>query len=171
MQKVRLGAAGRGAAPLRAQLLQAVAMGGVAAAVCDGPLSAARSRDPLLCTPMPIDGVLCNEKLLNAVLHGPRRSAGCDVVAWGPWAATLGSPGSIFPATAARSWAPARLGPDEGKYSFRRFDGMVAVAGRGPVALMARCTNTAGVSQALTPNWNPGGFMRACVETTHVVLS
>jgi DMSO/TMAO reductase YedYZ molybdopterin-dependent catalytic subunit len=70
-----------------------------------------------------------------------------------------------------RSWAPARLGPDEGKYSFRRFDGMVAVAGRGPVALMARCTNTAGVSQALTPNWNPGGFMRACVETTHVVLS
>lgn len=69
------------------------------------------------------------------------------------------------------SWTPARLGPDEGKYSFRRFDGMVAVAGKGPVALMARCTNTAGVSQAMTPNWNPGGFMRACVETTHVVLS
>ena len=78
MQKVRLGAAGRGAAPLRAQLLQAVAMGGVAAAVCDGPLSAARSRDPLLCTPMPIDGVLWNGKLLNAVLHGPRRSASRD---------------------------------------------------------------------------------------------
>ncbi|HXA38396.1 MAG TPA: molybdopterin-dependent oxidoreductase [Phenylobacterium sp.] len=70
-----------------------------------------------------------------------------------------------------RSWAPSTLGPDEGKYSFRRFDGAVRIAGRGPVALMARCTNTAGVTQPMTPNWNPAGFMRGCVETTHVVLA
>jgi hypothetical protein len=36
---------------------------------------------------------------------------------------------------------------------------------------MARCTNTAGVTQPMTPNWNPAGFMRGCVETTHVVLA
>jgi hypothetical protein len=66
---------GRRAVLLRAQLLQAEAMGGAGAGSCDGPLSAARSRDPLLCTPMPIDGG-CNEKLLNAGSMGPRRSAG-----------------------------------------------------------------------------------------------
>ena len=70
-----------------------------------------------------------------------------------------------------RTWAAARLGTDEGKYSFRRFDGAVRVAGAGPLALMARCTNAAGVTQPMTPNWNPGGFMRGCVETTHVVMA
>jgi hypothetical protein len=69
-----------------------------------------------------------------------------------------------------RSWTAASLGPDEGKYSFRRFDLTVPTPGPGPLALMARCTNTAGVVQSLTPNWNPGGFMRGCIETTHVVL-
>ena len=70
-----------------------------------------------------------------------------------------------------RTWGLATLGSDQGKYSFRRFDGAVRTAGKGPMALMARCTNTAGVTQSMTPNWNPGGFMRACVETTKVVLS
>ncbi len=70
-----------------------------------------------------------------------------------------------------RTWAPATLGPDQGKYGFRRFDGAVRVAGAGSLALMARCTSTAGVTQPMTPNWNPGGFMRGCVETTHVVIA
>ena len=70
-----------------------------------------------------------------------------------------------------RTWRPARLGPDQGKYGFRRFDGEVSIAARGPVPFMARCTNTAGVTQPMTPNWNPGGFMRACVETTIVTFA
>ena len=74
-------------------------------------------------------------------------------------------------ADGGRSWTLAKLRPDEGKYGFRRFDGTVSVAGRGPVSLMARCTNTSGVTQPATANWNSGGFMRGCVETTKVVLS
>lgn len=35
---------------------------------------------------------------------------------------------------------------------------------------MTRCTSTAGVVQPMTPNWNPGGFMRGCVETTTVTF-
>jgi len=73
-------------------------------------------------------------------------------------------------ADAGRSWTPATLGPDQGKYGFRRFAGAVRASRRGPMALMARCTNAAGVTQPMTPNWNPGGFMRGCVETTRVVL-
>jgi DMSO/TMAO reductase YedYZ molybdopterin-dependent catalytic subunit len=73
-------------------------------------------------------------------------------------------------ADGGRSWTPTTLGPDEGKYGFRRFDGVVRPSRRGPATLIARCTNAAGATQPLAPNWNPGGFMRACVETTHVVL-
>jgi DMSO/TMAO reductase YedYZ molybdopterin-dependent catalytic subunit len=70
-----------------------------------------------------------------------------------------------------RTWSQAKLGPDEGKYSFRRFDGIVPASGKGALGVMSRCTNAAGAAQPMTPNWNPGGFMRSCVETTHVVLS
>ena len=74
-------------------------------------------------------------------------------------------------ADGGRSWSPARLGPDMGRYSFRRFDADLPLRGRGPLSLITRCTNTEGAVQAMTPNWNPGGFMRDCVETTTVVVA
>ena len=70
-----------------------------------------------------------------------------------------------------RSWHPTRLGPDAGRYSFRRFDATVRVPRPGVVTLMTRCTNSNGVTQPITPNWNPGGFMRGCVEITTLTLT
>jgi DMSO/TMAO reductase YedYZ molybdopterin-dependent catalytic subunit len=61
------------------------------------------------------------------------------------------------------SWHAARLGPDAGRYSFRRFDAVVPVA-RGGAVLMARCTAGDGREQPLVPNWNPSGFARNVVE-------
>lgn len=74
-------------------------------------------------------------------------------------------------ADGGRSWTPASLGPDQGRFSFRRFDGVVRLPGRGAQALMARCTSAAGVTQPMAPNWNPSGFMRGCVEITRVTVS
>lgn len=74
-------------------------------------------------------------------------------------------------ADGGRTWTAARLGRDEGRYSFRRFDGVLPAAKPGALSLMARCTNSAGVTQPMTPNWNPGGFMRGCVETTEVTVA
>ena len=71
-------------------------------------------------------------------------------------------------ADGGRHWYRARLGADHGRYSFRRGDGQVPRPGRGRVALMARCWNSAGVAQPMTPIWNPGGYMRGNVETTIV---
>ena len=64
------------------------------------------------------------------------------------------------------SWTAAKLGPDEGTYSFRRwtFDA-TAPAAAGPLAILARCTNTDGVMQPMEQPWNPGGFMRNGIET------
>ncbi|MGH6785244.1 MAG: molybdopterin-dependent oxidoreductase [Novosphingobium sp.] len=64
-----------------------------------------------------------------------------------------------------KSWSAAKLGRDEGKYSFRRFEGAVAMPAAGEVRLACRCTNAAGVAQPLAMNWNPNGYMRAGVET------
>lgn len=70
-----------------------------------------------------------------------------------------------------RTWHAASLGPDEGRYSFRRFDMTLRVPHAGRFTLLSRCTNTHGVTQPMTPNWNPGGFMRGCVEASRVRLT
>lgn len=71
-------------------------------------------------------------------------------------------------ADGGRSWQPARLGPDLGRYSFRRWDAQLPLAGRGRTALMARCRNSAGAVQPMTPIWNPSGYLRGNVETTWI---
>lgn len=69
-----------------------------------------------------------------------------------------------------KTWQPTSLGKDEGKYSFRRWETHLTPA-KGKSALMVRCTNSAGVAQPATPNWNPAGFMRNVIETTPIVAS
>jgi hypothetical protein len=73
-----------------------------------------------------------------------------------------------FSADAGATWQAARLGPDEGKYSFRAWQAIFSVPTHGSHTLMVRCTNTDGVVQPGTPNWNPSGFMRNVIETTQV---
>jgi hypothetical protein len=36
---------------------------------------------------------------------------------------------------------------------------------------MARCTNTSGVGQSATPNWNPAGLARNAVEMVQVTVA
>ena len=62
------------------------------------------------------------------------------------------------------NWSATELGPDEGAYGFRQWRTQVTAPASGDLDLMLRCTNVAGVSQPLQPNWNPGGFMRNIVE-------
>jgi hypothetical protein len=69
------------------------------------------------------------------------------------------------------SWQAAALGPDHGKYSFRRWDAHIAPAGPGPLALTVRCTNDAGLTQPLQPIWNPSGYMRGNAETTNIMVA
>jgi DMSO/TMAO reductase YedYZ molybdopterin-dependent catalytic subunit len=74
-------------------------------------------------------------------------------------------------ANSGRTWEPARLGPDEGRYGFRRFTARVRVPRPGRVQVMARCTNQKGETQPMQANWNPGGYMRNCVEAVTVALT
>jgi DMSO/TMAO reductase YedYZ molybdopterin-dependent catalytic subunit len=73
-----------------------------------------------------------------------------------------------FSADAGKTWKPARLGRDEGKYSFRQWNTTFALPGPGSHTLMVRCTSVAGEAQPDVANWNPSGFMRNVIEATAV---
>ena len=70
-----------------------------------------------------------------------------------------------------KSWQATRLGKDEGKYSFRRWEIRLTLPAKGDYTLMVRCTNSDGAAQPERPNWNPAGFMRNEIEATPVVAS
>ena len=70
-----------------------------------------------------------------------------------------------------RTWHDAKLGKDEGPYSFRQWTARIAMGAAGPARLAVRCTNTKGEVQPDTPNWNPSGFMRNVVERLPVTLA
>jgi DMSO/TMAO reductase YedYZ molybdopterin-dependent catalytic subunit len=69
------------------------------------------------------------------------------------------------------TWRAAALGPDQGKYGFRRWSAQVAAPPSGTLTLQARCTNANGEAQPTEPNWNPGGFMRNVIESVRLVVA
>jgi hypothetical protein len=59
-------------------------------------------------------------------------------------------------ADGGKSWAPATLGEDLGKYAFRTFS--APLKGKGKVTVMARATNKIGQTQTTELNFNPAGY-------------
>jgi DMSO/TMAO reductase YedYZ molybdopterin-dependent catalytic subunit len=74
----------------------------------------------------------------------------------------------LFSDDAGNHWRETRLGPDHGKYSFRRWDATLHPRSPGPQQLFIKAINTAGVSQPERANWNAGGFMRNVVESVSI---
>jgi DMSO/TMAO reductase YedYZ molybdopterin-dependent catalytic subunit len=68
-----------------------------------------------------------------------------------------------------QSWHQAKLGNDEGKYGFRQWQAQLTLPAAGEYSLLVRCTNSNGVAQPDTPNWNPAGFMRNVTESIDVI--
>ncbi len=70
-----------------------------------------------------------------------------------------------------QSWHQTQLGKDEGKYGFRQWQTQLALPAPGKYSLLIRCTNSNGVAQPDTPNWNPAGFMRNVVESIDIIAA
>ena len=68
-----------------------------------------------------------------------------------------------------QSWHQAQLGKEEGKYGFRQWQTQLALPTPGEYTLLIRCTNSNGVAQPETPNWNPAGFMCNVVESIDII--
>ncbi|MDB5633120.1 MAG: sorA, partial [Tardiphaga sp.] len=69
-----------------------------------------------------------------------------------------------------KTWTPAKLGKDLGKYSFRQWKLPVKLAA-GPHEIKVRATNNAGVAQPMEASWNPAGYLRNVVETVRVTAA
>ena len=73
-------------------------------------------------------------------------------------------------ADGGQNWHPAKLGADEGHYSFRRWTAELMMSGAGEAMLAVRCTNSAGDIQPGQANWNGSGYMRNAIEQIPVTL-
>src|SRR6266853_1188316 len=69
-----------------------------------------------------------------------------------------------------KTWTPAKLGKDLGKYAFRQWNLPVKLAA-GAYELKVRAINNAGDTQPNEPLWNPAGYMRNVVETVRVTAA
>jgi hypothetical protein len=69
-----------------------------------------------------------------------------------------------------KSWTPAKLGQDLGKYSFREWQLPVTLTA-GPHELKVRATSNGGQTQPMKPLWNPAGYLRNVVETVTVTAA
>jgi len=69
-----------------------------------------------------------------------------------------------------KTWTPAKLGKDLGKYSFREWKLPVTLAA-GAHDLKVRATSNGGQTQPLEPLWNPAGYLRNVVETVRVTAA
>jgi DMSO/TMAO reductase YedYZ molybdopterin-dependent catalytic subunit len=67
------------------------------------------------------------------------------------------------------TWAAAKLDPDLGKYSWRRWRFAWTPAQAGKYKLMAKATNTAGETQT-TAQWNRSGYARNVIESVEVTV-
>jgi DMSO/TMAO reductase YedYZ molybdopterin-dependent catalytic subunit len=74
-----------------------------------------------------------------------------------------------FSSDGGKNWQAARLGKDLGKYSFREWTTSFTPKRKGNYELLVRAVNRIGQSQPLSALWNPAGYMRNSVESTHVV--
>ncbi len=69
-----------------------------------------------------------------------------------------------------QSWTDATLGPDLGKYSWRRWQADWTPAAKGTYKLMVRATSTSGETQ-VTSQWNRSGYQRDVIEQQEVVVA
>jgi sulfite dehydrogenase (cytochrome) subunit A len=69
-----------------------------------------------------------------------------------------------------KTWEPAKLGTDLGKFSFREWQMPVTLAAGGHV-LKVRATSNDGKTQPMDPLWNPAGYMRNVVEAVNVTAA
>jgi len=68
-------------------------------------------------------------------------------------------------------WREAKLGQDLGRFSFREWTLAITFSSKGATQLMVRASNSAGETQPLQADWNPGGYRRHVVETYHLTVA
>jgi DMSO/TMAO reductase YedYZ molybdopterin-dependent catalytic subunit len=73
-----------------------------------------------------------------------------------------------FSSDGGQHWQAAKLGKEWGRYAFRAWSIPFTPTKKGQYELQVRAMNRIGQTQPMTALWNPAGYMRNVLETTHV---
>ncbi|MFT3912695.1 MAG: molybdopterin-dependent oxidoreductase [Anaeromyxobacteraceae bacterium] len=107
---------------------------------------------------MPITEMVTNSLITN-LREGQKVKAGDQVEVKGiAWDGGYGIRTVEVSADGGRSWRPADLGQDLGKFSFRSFSMAIQAEGKGAQVVLAKATNRLGGSQSFELVFNPAGY-------------
>ena len=111
----------------------------------------------------PITEIVVNSLITNLADGTPVASAGFDVkgIAWDGGSGIRDVAISI---DGGRTWKPAELGADAGRFSFRPFGFRATPEAAGSVTVMARATANSGAMQVDKLLFNPAGYQNNVVQ-------
>ena len=70
-----------------------------------------------------------------------------------------------------RTWSSARLGRDQARYAWRRFEFVWRPMEPGSHVVLSRATDARGRVQPVTAEWNPGGYLWNAIDQVRVNVS
>ena len=118
---------------------------------------------------IPINRMVPRSFVTNLVSGSKVKAAAPTTLRGIAFGGDCGVAGVDFSIDGGQSWHQAQLGKDQGKYGFRQWQTQLALPTSGEYRVLIRCTNTNGVAQPDTPNWNPAGFMRNVMESIDLI--
>jgi hypothetical protein len=113
---------------------------------------------------------------IKSVLARPLNGAQTEVgkpleIRGAAWSGDLGRVTSVeVSIDGGRVWQPARLGRDNGPFSWRVFEYVVTPRSAGYLNVMARAKDSSGDTQPFAQEWNPSGYGWNVVHRAGVVV-
>ncbi len=112
------------------------------------------------------------KSVITNVRDGDKVKAGQAVAVKGiAWDGGYGISSVEVSTDAGKSWRPATLGQDLGRYSFRPWSYSFTPPRPGTYAVMARATNRIGATQTTQLNFNPAGYHNNVVQLVNLVAA
>jgi DMSO/TMAO reductase YedYZ molybdopterin-dependent catalytic subunit len=106
----------------------------------------------------PLTGLVI-KSLITKPLEGATVTPGKIDVAGFAWAGETGIARVEVSVDHGASWQPAKLTGENARYTWRRFEAQVDAAKPESLLIMSRATDANGLTQPMTPPWNPSGYL------------
>ncbi|HLJ63617.1 MAG TPA: molybdopterin-dependent oxidoreductase [Stellaceae bacterium] len=112
------------------------------------------------------------EMVVNSLVTGPAsaRVGQAAEVSGIAWDGGYGITGVEVSLDNGRSWQPSQLGPDHGRFAFRRFTYGFTPKAPGRLTVMARASNRIGQTQVNALIFNPAGYHNNVIEPVDIMV-
>jgi DMSO/TMAO reductase YedYZ molybdopterin-dependent catalytic subunit len=115
----------------------------------------------------PLTGLVV-KSLITRPLEGATVAPGKVDVAGFAWAGETGIARVDVSVDYGASWQPAKLTGENARFTWRRFEAQVDATKPESFLIMSRATDANGLTQPMTPPWNPSGYLWNAPDTVRV---